>query len=198
MYINEGIFGSPLLAFAASLQQVENAIVKSGKSEEIKKAVEAADEARTEFIKSEYAPSDQKILAAVLYGFYNDIDKSQHPIGFYEGIKGTFGELNDTATFAEYAENVFQNTFILDSLKWKAFVKNPDGTVLQKDPAYATANAFLRNFQGKYLPMLQQFNAKNNDVGRLYIKGSMLMDTVKGKKDVPRCNFHDACEFSVM
>ena len=36
-------------------------------------------------------------------------------------------------------------------------------TVLQKDPAYATANAFLKNFQGKYLPMLQQFNAKNNE-----------------------------------
>ena len=189
MYINEGIFGSPLIAFAGSLQQVENAIVKSGKSEDIKKAVEAADEARSEFIKSEYVPSDQKILAAVLYGFYNDIDKSQHPIGFYEGIKRTFGDLNDTATFAEFAENVFANTFILDSSKWKAFVKNPDGTVLQKDPAYATANAFLRNFQGKYLPMLQQFNAKNNDVGRLYIKGSMLMDTVKARKMYPDATF---------
>ena len=189
MYINEGIFGSPLIAFAGSLQQVENAIVKSGKSEDIKKAVEAADEARSEFTKSEYTPSDQKILAAVLYGFYNDIDKSQHPIGFYEGIKGTFGDLNDTATFAEFAENVFANTFILDSSKWKAFVKNPDGTVLQKDPAYATANAFLRNFQGKYLPMLQQFNAKNNDVGRLYIKGSMLMDTVKARKMYPDATF---------
>ena len=189
MYINEGIFGSPLIAFAGSLQQVENAIVKSGKSEDIKKAVEAADEARTEFIKSEYAPSDQHILAAVLYGFYNDIDKSQHPIGFYENIKGTFGDLKDTATFAEYAEDVFAKTFILDSTKWKAFVKNPDGTVLQQDPAYATANAFLRNFQGKYLPMLQQFNAKNNDVGRLYIKGSMLMDTVKARKMYPDATF---------
>ena len=51
VYINEGIFGSSLLAFAGTLQQVENAIVKSGKSEDIKKAVEAADEARKEFIK---------------------------------------------------------------------------------------------------------------------------------------------------
>ena len=189
VYINEGIFGSSLLAFAGTLQQVENAIVKSGKSEDIKKAVEAADEARKEFIKSEHVPSDKKILAAVLYGFYNDIDKSQHPIGFYEGIKGTFGDLKDTATFSKYAENVFSKTFILDSVKWKAFVNNPDGNVLQQDPAYATASAFLKNFQGKYLPMLQQFNAKNNDVGRLYIKGSMLMDTVKAKKMYPDATF---------
>lgn len=189
VYINEGIFGSSLLAFAGTLQQVENAIVKSGKSEDIKKAVEAADEARKEFIKSEHVPSDKKILAAVLYGFYNDIDKSQHPIGFYEGIKGTFGDLKDTATFSKYAENVFSKTFILDSVKWKSFVNNPDGNVLQQDPAYATASAFLKNFQGKYLPMLQQFNAKNNDVGRLYIKGSMLMDTVKAKKMYPDATF---------
>ena len=189
VYINEGIFGSPLIAFSASLQQVENAIVKSGKSEDIKKAVEAANEARAEFIKSEHTPSDQKILAAVLYGFYNDIDKSQHPIGFYEGIKGSFGDLKDTATFAKYAANVFSNTFVLDSVKWNAFVRNPDGNVLQKDPAYATASAFLKNFQSKYLPMLQQFNAKNNDVGRLYIKGSMLMDTVKARKMYPDATF---------
>jgi len=189
VYINEGIFGSSLIAFAASLQQVENAIVKSGKSEDIKRAVEAADEARKEFIKSEHTPSDKKILAAVLYGFYNDIDKSQHPIGFYEGIKGTFGDLKDTVTFTKYAENVFSKTFILDSVKWSAFVKNPDGNALQQDPAYATASAFLKNFQGKYLPMLQQFNAKNNDVGRLYIKGSMLMDTVKAKKMYPDATF---------
>lgn len=189
VYINEGIFGSPLIAFSASLQQVENAIVKSGKSEDIKKAVEAANEARAEFIKSEHTSSDQKILAAVLYGFYNDIDKNQHPIGFYEGIKGTFGDLKDTTTFTKYAANVFANTFILDSVKWNAFVKNPDGTALQKDPAYATASAFLKNFQGKYLPMLQQFNTKNNEVGRLYIKGSMMMDTVKAKKMYPDATF---------
>ena len=30
MYINEGIFGSPLIAFAASLLQIENALVKTG------------------------------------------------------------------------------------------------------------------------------------------------------------------------
>ena len=42
VYINEGIFGSPLLAFAASLQQVENALVKSGSSADIKQAMESA------------------------------------------------------------------------------------------------------------------------------------------------------------
>lgn len=189
VYINEGIFGSPLIGFAGTLQQVENAIVKSGKSEDIRRAVDAANEARAEFIKAEHAPSDKKILASVLMMFYNDIDKSQHPIGFYESIKNTYGDLKDAATFTKYADNVFANNIILDSVKWNAFVKNPDGAKLQADPAYATASAFIKNFQGKYLPMLQQFNAKNNEAARLYLKGTMQMDTVKAKKMYPDATF---------
>ena len=189
VYINEGIFGSPLMAFASTLQQVENALVKSGKSTDIKKAVDAADQAREHFIKSENTASDQKILGTVLMMFYNDIDKSQQPVGFYESLKGSYGDLKDPATYNKYAAMVFNNSFILDSVKWKAFVKNPDGSALQADPAYATASAFLKNFQGKYLPMLQQFNAKNADAGRLYLKGIMEMDSVKAKKLYPDATF---------
>ena len=43
MYINEGIFGSPLMMFGASLKQVEAAIVKPGSTKaDIKKAIDAA------------------------------------------------------------------------------------------------------------------------------------------------------------
>lgn len=189
VYINEGIMGSPLIAFAGTLQQVENALVKSGKSQDIQHAVEAANKAREEFIKSENKTSDQKILGTALMMFYNDIDKNQHPIGFYESMKGSFGDLKDPATYAKYAATVFGNTFILDSVKWNAFVKNPDGNTLQTDPAYATASAFLKNYQGKYLPMLQQFNAKNADAGREYLKGIMQMDSSKAKKLYPDATF---------
>jgi len=185
VYINEGIFGSPLMAFAATLQQVERAIVKSGKSKDIEDAVSAADKARTAFMRSEHVVSDKQILAAVLQRFYTDIDQSQHPIGFYSSLKKDFGDLNDPATYKKYADHVFDASFLLDSLRWQSFVKNPDGAVLQSDPAYGAASAFLKNFQGKYLPLLQQFNEKNNEAGRLYLEGILLMDTVKAKKLYP-------------
>jgi hypothetical protein len=171
------------------LQQIEYALVKSGKSADIKKAVDAASSARQKFIKSENKPSDQKILASVLMMFYNDIDKSQHPIGFYESIKGSYGDLKDPATYTKYAAAVFNNTFVLDSAKWNAFVKNPDGNTLQADPAYSTASAFLKNFQGKYSPMLKQFNIANTDAGREYLKGILAMDTAKAKKLYPDATF---------
>jgi len=189
VYLNEGIFGSPLLAFAASLQQVENAIVKKGSSADIKKAVEAAKVARTNFLESENKVSDQNIVAKVLMMFYNDIDKSQHPIGFYESLRGSYGDLKDEATYKKFANNLFTNTLILDDNKWNNFSNNPDAIVLQADPAYATATAFVKNWVGKYLPQSQQFNSKNAELGRLYLKGILNMDTVKAKKMYPDATF---------
>jgi hypothetical protein len=189
VFINEGILGSPLLAFASTLQQVENAIVKAGSSAAIQKAVQAANEARAEFIKSENISSDRNILAAVLEMFYNEIDKSQHPIGFFESVRGSFGDLKDANTYKKFAAALFANTMILNNDKWNAFVKTPEAATLQADPAYTTASAFLKNWQGKYLQHFQIFTAKNTELGRLYLKGIMQKDTVKAKLMYPDATF---------
>jgi hypothetical protein len=178
VYLNEGILGSPLVAFAASLQQVENALVKQGGGN-IKKAIEAATEARNNFLKEENKASDQHILAATTWMFYRDIDRNQHPIGFYAALKGSFGDLNEASTYEKYAASVFNNTLIFDDSRWNAFVTNPDANVLQQDAAYRHASAFLKNWEGKYLSYYRQFIAKNNESGRLYLKGIMKMDPKK-------------------
>lgn len=189
VFINEGILGSPLLAFASTLMQVENAIVKQGSSSAIKAAVAAADESRQEFLKSHDLPSDRNIMAAVLEMFYNEVDKSQQPIGFFESIRGSYGDLKDPNTFKKYTANVFANTMLLDDNKWKAFVAAPEATTLQADPAYAAATAFVKNWQSKYLQQFQIFTAKNNELGRLYLKGIMQKDTVKAKMMYPDATF---------
>ncbi|HTL09721.1 MAG TPA: S46 family peptidase [Chitinophagaceae bacterium] len=186
VYINEGILGSPLLAFAATLQQVEYALVQQGGGPaKIKSALEAADKARTSFLSKENKASDQNIVAAVLLKFYTDIDKNQHPISFYSGIKGSFGDLLDESTYRKYASQVFKTTMIFNDAKWQAFLASPDATVLQEDPAYSLANSFMKNWQGKFLQQFQVFTATNNELGRLYLKGIMQMDTVKAKKMYP-------------
>jgi hypothetical protein len=189
-YINEGIMGSPLLAFAASLQQIEIALVRQGKTAaDIKKALDAATKAREEFLKSENKISDEKILADVTMMFYNDIDKQQHPIDFYRTEVEAWGKLNDPETYKKYARHVFEKTMIFDDAKWNSFIKAPDGNVLQDDPAYAHASAFITNFQSKYMAKFQQFNTRNAEYGRLYLKGIMEMDTVKAKKMYPDATF---------
>ncbi len=190
MYINEGLFGSPLMTFAASLQQIETALVQQGKTAaEIKKALDEAGKARTTFLKNENKVSDEKIVADVTMMFYKDVDKQQHPIDFYRIQVQAWGKLDDEETYKKYARNIFEKTMIFDDAKWNAFIKNPDANALQDDPAYAHASAFLINYQSKYAAKFQQFNTKNTEYGRLYLKGIMEMDTVKAKMMYPDATF---------
>jgi hypothetical protein len=171
-YINEGILGSPLLSFAASLQQVEAVLVKPSTSQaDVKKAVDAANNFRKNFLESHNRTSDQNIVAAVLRMYYNDVPKEQHPIGLYDAIRNNYGALDKNASYEKYAEEIFRNTLILDNAKWDAFVRNPDANALQQDLAFNLASAYLKNYQSKYLPLFQQFTAKNNEWARLYLKG---------------------------
>jgi peptidase S46-like protein len=178
VYLNEGILGSPLMAFAASLEDLENALVKPGGGD-IKKALRDADNARKDFLKNENKASDQNIVAAITQLFYNDIDKNQQPVGFYESLKGSFGSLQDDDTYKKYAASVFKSTIIFDDARWNAFITSPDAPLLQEDPAYKHATAFLKNWQGKYMSFYQQFMISNNELGRLYLKGIMQMDPKK-------------------
>src|SRR5215204_695454 len=180
MYINEGILGSPLLAFAGSLQSLENMMARPGvSSADIKNAVDAATAARQSFIQSENRPSDQSIVATVLQMYYNDVPKEQQPQGLFTALRNEYGALDKAETYRKYAEAIFNSTMILNDQKWNAFANNPDANVLQQDLAYNLVNTILRNYQGKYLPLYQQFTAKNNDWGRLYLKGIMEMDPKK-------------------
>ncbi|HRD44462.1 MAG TPA: S46 family peptidase, partial [Ferruginibacter sp.] len=190
-FVNEGIAGSPLIAFAAgALMPVERAMVKTGATpEDIKKAVDAANARRTGWLEGEDKPSDEKILAAVTQMFYNEVDKSQHPAGFYEGLKNSYGALDDDATYKKWAKDVFANTIIFDSVKWNAFVANPDANVLQADPAFSFASAFVKNYTGKYAPLYSEFVSKNNELGQAYMKGIMEMNPAAAAKMYPDANF---------
>lgn len=190
MYINEGLAGSSLLSFAASMLQLEAALVKPGAPlSEAKKVAEAADKQRTAFLEEVNKPSDQNIVAAVTRMFYEDVVKEQHPLGFYGGLKDKYGPLDDDATYKKYAADMFKNTMIFDDAKWKAFVANPDANTLQDDPAFAHASAFFTNYTSKYATLYQQFTAKNLEMGRLYLKGIMEMAPVKAKMMYPDATF---------
>ena len=190
VYLYEGILGSPLAAYASSLITIERALTQQGKTQaDVKKALDAANAKRKTFLEGENLASDKKIMAATALMFYTDIDKNQHPIGFYQGLKDKFGSLDDDATFKAWANSVFGSTMILDSAKWAAFTANPDAVTLQSDPAFAYASAFVENYTLKYSKLYSNFVAKNDDLGRLYLKGIMEMNPVAAKKMYPDANF---------
>ncbi|RYY85569.1 MAG: S46 family peptidase, partial [Chitinophagaceae bacterium] len=190
VYINEGILGSPLLAFAASLQNLENTMVKPGSSTaDIQRLVGAADRARTAFLEAHNTPSDRNIVTTVLQMYYKEVPKDQQPQGLFEAVRNEYGSLDKTSTWEKYANAVFEGTMLLDNQKWAAFKSNPDAQTLQTDLAYSLANTFLRNWQSKYLPQYQQFTTKNNEWGRMYLKGIMEQNPAKAKMMYPDATF---------
>lgn len=189
-YLREGILGSPLSAFAASLMGLEAAMVKQGATAaDIKKASDAAEAARKTYIEAADRPSDEKILAAVAMAFYNDIEKDQHPIGFYEKLKNAYGPLNEEATYKKWAKDVFDNTMILSDSKWNAFIANPDANALQGDAAFDFASSFVKNYNTKYAPLYTAFTTKNSELGHSYMKGIMEMNPAAVNKMYPDANF---------
>lgn len=179
-----------MVAFASSLSQVERALAQPGTSKaDLDRALEFASKARDAFLEKEDITSDKIIMAKTAKMFYEDVDKSQYPIGFYEALKDNFGPLNEEATYTKWAGHTFDNTIILDSAKWAAFVKNPDAHTLQNDPAFMYAAAFLKNYTLKYSSLYRDFVMKNNELGRLYLKGIMEKNPSAVKKMYPDANF---------
>ena len=188
-YFNEGIMGSPLTVYAASLLKLEADMVKTGvSSADMKKTLEAASTNRNTYLKNADRTSDEKIVAATAMMFYNDVDKNQHPIGFYEGIKAVYGDLKEETTFKKWAKNLFEKTMILDDAKWTSFVAKPDTVTLQSDPAFAYASIFTKTYNTKYAPIFIAFNTKNAELGKSYLKGIMEKDTAAAAKMYPDAN----------
>jgi len=190
MFMREGILGSPLIAFASSLLQLEAALTRPGTpAAEVLKAVDAANQGRKGFLESENKVSDQKILGAITKMYYQEIDKQQHPATFFPTLKNQYGNLEDDDTYRRYAADVFTKTIIFDDARWAAFIAKPDAATLQTDPAFTYASTFITNYNSKYGIFSQQFNAKNAEFGRIYLKGVIEMDTIKAKKMYPDATF---------
>ena len=188
VYMTEGIFGSPLIAFASSLQKLDAILSKKDVTkEDIKKAVDVAKTAQLAFINGENVTSDKNILAFVTQAYFTDIDASQHPTEFYNMINAKFGDLKSKSTYEAYSNFVFNNSAFLTSAKWDAFISNIDTASLHKDPAFLMANAFNVNFNTKYAKLFADFNAQNFVLGKSYLKG--VLETSKGKKLYPDANF---------
>jgi len=187
VYLIEGIFGSPLISFAASMRTLDAALNTAGTlPEDIKKASAAAKTNYERFIKAENMASDKNILATVVKMFHEDIDAAQQPVTFYNELQTKYGDLTKEETYKKFAEDVFANTVFLNTARFTAFIENPEATVLGNDPAFKTAMAFFNNYNNNYQKYFAEFNANNYAYGNKYLKG--VLEMKKGETLYPDAN----------
>ncbi len=188
-YMVEGITGCRLIGAAAAWQNIEALLKrKDYKPEELDRVLRAADAGRKNYLANYNLKADQNILASAVMMFYSDIDKSQHPEGFYDGLFKQYNSI-EASPYKAFAADVFSNSMMTDNSKWAAFMAKPNLDALMNDPAYKVVSAFIKNFNNKYAAKFAAFTAKNNDLGRLYMKGIMEMNPEKVKMMYPDANF---------
>ncbi len=180
----EGILGSPLLAASATMVPLEAAIEKK----DVTKAIEAIEKTRIAFKESADMASDERIIAKVLEMFYKDVDKAQHPAGYYDVVKNLFGDPTLESSYKKVVKAMLSNSMILNDSKWAAFKANPTLDVLNSDLAYFTAAAFTNNYNKNYAPKRTKFLQADEELSRLYLKGIMQMNPTAAKKMYPDAN----------
>ena len=187
VYLMEGIFGSPLIAFASQAKGLDDAMSKKdAKAEDISKAAKALAAGQKRFIKGENIASDRNILAVVTRMFYYDIDPTQRPQGFYAEMQANFGDLSNDETFKKFAKNAFETSMFLNQSKFDAWVASPDTATLHKDPAFRTAMWFLNNYTNNFKKYYDEFLANNYANNNKYLKG--VLEMKKGQTLYPDAN----------
>ncbi|MCS6973632.1 MAG: S46 family peptidase [Cyclobacteriaceae bacterium] len=177
IYLNEGILGSPLAAYGASLLALERALTrKPANPEEINRIAENVNRARTSFLENENKASDERILAATCHMFYTDIARDQHPEEFFRWLRTAYGDPQDESTYTRFASDVFRKTMILDDTRWQQFISKPDSSTLQNDLLCRYVFSFIKNYNNRFGLYAAEFNNRINDLGRLYMKGIMQMN----------------------
>lgn len=171
VYYTEGILGSPLVRNSQLLLRAAQNLAEN-------KTINTDDlsKARTRFVESENIPSDRNILASTARMFYTDVDKSQHPQGFYQALATKYGDVNDEATYKKWAADAFESSVLLNDAKWNAFVAAPSLDKLKDDLILQYLEAFQNNYATNVHPHYLSFNNKIADLGRMYIKGSQEMN----------------------
>ncbi|KAF5062855.1 Dipeptidyl-peptidase 7 [anaerobic digester metagenome] len=158
------LFGSQMMQFPLQTQGIIN-ILKSGQKGEELKASLAPFYAMGEVqFKNYHAPTEEKIFAAILEMYRQDIPADELPDIYNLIDKKYKGDVN------LFARKVFETSVLTTPEKYNAFLVKPSIKVFEKDLAYKTTNSFYNAF------MTQNMNAgpvneKLRKAQRLFVDG---------------------------
>ncbi len=161
--------GTEILAFASNARQLENAL-KLKDATAIETAVKSLTQEGETFFKDYHAPTDHKVMAALMDLYSNEIDPIYYP-SFYQDIKPM-----NAQGFKSFADEVFKKSIFVSKTALENFLANPKLKKLQKDPAYKAAVSTLDEYRSLY-DASQDGNRAIDLNNQLFMSGLMEMDT---------------------
>jgi hypothetical protein len=131
------------------------------------------------FDKEYNAPTDRKILPAILKLYHDNVKEE-----YYPGIFGVIQKKYKN-NYEKYTKDLFLKSIFADRQKITAFVNKPTFKTLDRDPAFQAALSALDIYRQVYL-RLAMFDADYEKGHRLYVAG--LIDMNHGKLLYPDAN----------
>lgn len=175
MYYSQAFQGSLLAAYGSQFYDLYLELYeKKPSKEKIEKEVKDLKKSRKSMMTRFDRNTEQEILAEMAKMFYQDIPKSQHPEVYQNVIFKKFGNSDMNKMFADYAEYVFNNTMLLDTVKLNAFLENPTIDAMLEDAALRYALSFARNYNEVYKPKIEKYTESKQELKKQYIKGLMV------------------------
>lgn len=176
LYYSQCFQGAQLAAIGSSFYDLYKELnEKKPDQKNIDKEVKQIKKYRESVMGRFDEATEREIFAAMAKMFYNDIPKSQHPDIYQNVIFKKYGGKDMDKTFADYTAYVFDNTFLLDSAKFAAFLDSPTIEVMEADPALQYALSFARNYETIYKPKIEQYRKDKEELKKRYIRGLMEM-----------------------
>ena len=183
-FYSEAGMGVEILSFANNYSHlVELFKVKTSDKQEIKAEADKLLKAGDNFFKDYDAPTDQRIMAALLKLYNDNVADSLKPPSLTE-IKTKY-----KGGYDAFAEHLFKHTYYSSPDKLKELLTNPTKKHLKKlaeDPAFVLTENIVSTYQEKVAPIV---NAKNNrlaKLNRLYMQAQREM--ADGRKIYPDAN----------
>ncbi len=175
-YYYECFRGASLARMAAVVEPLYTELQKKKPdADSIKHHVKMLKQARRALLTEFDLNVEKEVFAAMSKMYYEDVPRSQHPDIYQKEIFSKFGEGNLEQTFNNYANYVFENTFLINEDRFNEFCENPSIERIENDPAARYSISFVRNFRDYYQPKSEAFAKEKKELSKQYVKGLMEM-----------------------
>jgi hypothetical protein len=183
VYFREAIrSGSEILNYASGFSNLKKELEeKETDQKKVDDLVTSLRERKVDYFKDYNAPTDQKLLAAMLEMFYKNVSPDQQP-KYLKDIAAKY-----KGDFEAFAKDVFEKSYFVSAERVDELLEKPSAKKIDKDPAYVTARAFYNYYYEEIQPELREAYALLQKGNRLFIAG--LREMQPDKKFYPDANF---------
>jgi hypothetical protein len=167
--------GIEIVRYAQSFDNLVN-ISKDKQSTKanVEKSVESLKNSSKNYFKDYYLPIDKAIFIEMLSAYQNNLEKKYLP-SIFQFIEKEFDN-----NFSEYADYVFEKSFMTSDIKVDKFLNNYKTSKYKKilkDPAYHLSESIFDYYLEALKPELAKYSTELDSLQRIYMKAIMEKDS---------------------